>query len=77
VNNNKTTKGTIMVFQVCLVKKPTKKEAEDGIQEELILAPTAVIANDDKSAGVQAVMQNKDKITGDLSRVEVLVRPFA
>lgn len=66
-----------MLFEVALIEKPTSKEREEGKVERLILAPTAVIASDDKSAGVQAVMQNKDKIQGDLSRVEVLVRPFA
>lgn len=65
-----------MLFLVALVQKPTKKEEEDGKQETLILAPTAVIARDDKSAAVQAVAQNKDKISGDLSNVEVIVRPF-
>lgn len=66
-----------MLYEVALIEKPTKKELEDGKTEKLILPPTPVIAADDKSAGVQAVMQNKEKLTGDLSRVEVLVRPFA
>jgi hypothetical protein len=66
-----------MLYEVALIEKPTKKEMEEGKTEKLILPPTPVIANDDKSAGVQAVMQNKEKLTGDLSRVEVLVRPFA
>ena len=66
-----------MLYEVALIHKPSPKELEDGKQEVLILPPTAVIAKDDKSAGVIAVMQNKDKIEGDLSRVEVLVRPFA
>lgn len=66
-----------MLYEVALIEKPTKKGIEEGECEKLILPPTAVIASDDKSAGVQAVMQNKDKITGDLNRVEVLVRPFA
>lgn len=66
-----------MLYEVALIEKPTHKELEEGGVERLILPPTPVIAKDDKSAGVQAVMQNKDKITGDLSRVEVLVRPFA
>ncbi len=64
------------LFEVALIEKPTSKERENGGGEKLILPPTAVIASDDKSAGVQAVLQNKDKIQGDLSRVEVLVRPF-
>lgn len=65
-----------MLYEVALIEKPTPKELEEGKAEKLLLFE-AVIARDDKSAGVQAVMQNKDKITGDLSRVEVLVRPFA
>lgn len=66
-----------MLYEVALIEKPTKKEQEDGKTEKLILPPTPVIASDHKSAGVQAVMQNKDKLTCDLSMVEVLVRPFA
>lgn len=66
-----------MLYEVALIEKPTKKEQEDGKVEKLILPPTPVIASDERSAGVQAVMKNKDKITEDLSKVEVLVRPFA
>lgn len=65
-----------MLYLVALIQKPTKKEEEGGKQEVLILPPTPVIARDDKSAAVQAVGQNKDKIIADLSNVEVLVRPF-
>ena len=65
-----------MLYLVALIQKPTKKQEEDGKQDELILAPTPVIARDDKSAAVQAVANSKDKIKGDLSNVEVIVRPF-
>ena len=65
-----------MLYLVALIQKPTKKEEEEGKQETLILEPTAVIARDDKSAAVQAVASNKDKINADLSNVEVIVRPF-
>ena len=65
-----------MLYLVALVQKPTKKEEEEGKLEELILAPTAVIARDDKSAAVQAVHNNRTKITADLNNVEVIVRPF-
>ena len=41
------------------------------------LPPTPVIAVDERSAGVRAVMSQKAAIQdGDLARVEVLVRPF-
>ncbi len=66
-----------MLYEVALIEVPTKQEAENGKQERLVLSPTAVIARDDKSAGIQAVMQHKDKLPEDLGRVTVLVRPFA
>jgi len=66
-----------MLFEVALIKKPTKKQAEEGAIEELIMAPQPVIARDDKGAAIKAVVENKDKIKVDLALVEVLVRPFA
>lgn len=65
-----------MLYLVALIQKPTKKESEDGKGETLIMPPTPVIANDDKSAAIKAVKEQGDKITTDLSNVEVLVRPF-
>lgn len=65
-----------MLYLVALIQKPTKKEEEEGKQESLILAPTPVIARDDKAAAIKAVSENSSKINGDLSNVEVLVRPF-
>jgi hypothetical protein len=64
------------LYEIALIQNPTKKEAEDGKVAVIILPPTAVIATDDRAAAVIAVANNRDKITGELSRVEVLVRPF-
>ncbi len=66
-----------MLFEVALIQKPTPKELEEGGSEVLIMPPTPVIARDAQSAGVQAVLKNKDTMPTDLQRVEVLVRPFA
>jgi len=66
-----------MLYEVALIQKPTENELKEGKVETLILPPTAVLAQDDRSAAVKAVSDNKDKITADLSRVTVLVRPFA
>jgi len=66
-----------MLYEVALIKKPTKKELEEGTgKEELILLPVCVIANDPQGAAVQAVIANKAKVPEDMSRIEVLVRPF-
>ena len=65
------------LFEVALIKHPTKKEREDGGMETLVMEPTAVLARDQQSAGVSAVVQKSDEIKDDMARVEVLVRPFA
>lgn len=75
-STGKTRRKNDMLYLVALVQKPTKKGEEDGEQEKLILPPTPIIARDDKSAAVQAVASNKEKITADLANVEVIVRPF-
>jgi hypothetical protein len=66
-----------MLYEVAILQTPTENEQKEGKGETLILAPTPVVATNDRAAGVKAVLDNKDKITADLSRVNVLVRPFA
>lgn len=66
------------LFEVALLKRPTKKEIEEGTgQEELIFGPKAVVAKDAQGAAIAAVMQNKDELEDvDMARTDVLVRPF-
>lgn len=64
------------LFEVAILRKPTNKEIQDGTaREELVFGPKAVVAKDDQSAAIAAVMQSKEQI--DMERAEVLVRPFA
>ena len=65
------------LFEVAILEKPTKKEAEEGASEKLVFGPTAVVARDQQSAAIAAVM-GKD-VPSDIARerMEVLVRPFA
>lgn len=66
-----------MLYEVAMIKRPTKKEIEDeGKSEELVLPPVCVIANDPQGAAVQAVIKHKDSVPADMSKIDVLVRPF-
>lgn len=65
-----------MLFEVALVKKPTRKEASEGILEELLVAPECFVAQDGQSAGAKSIMKNREKVETIIDRVEVLVRPF-
>lgn len=65
------------LFEVAIVQQPTKKEVEEGTgQEVLLFGPKAVLARDGQTAAITAVT-GKDAPQGiDMSRAQVLVRPF-
>jgi len=65
------------LFEVAILEKPTKKEAEEGASEKLVFGPKAVVARDNQSAAIAAVMDGEVPKDIDRSRMEVLVRPFA
>lgn len=65
------------LFEVAILQKPTKKEAEEGGNEKLIFGPKHVIARDDQAAGFAALMGGDVPRDLDMNRAEVLVRPFA
>lgn len=65
------------LFEVAIIEKPTKKDAEEGASEKLIFGPKAVIARDNQSAAIAAVMDGDVPKDVDRQRMEVLVRPFA
>ncbi len=64
------------LFEVAILEKPTKNEAEDGKSERLVFGPKSVIARDAQSAGIAAVLDSGG-LDVNRDRMEVLVRPFA
>jgi hypothetical protein len=66
------------LFEVAILRKPTKKEMEEGTgTETLVFGPLAVLARDQQSAGLIAVAGPDAPKGLDLTRAEVLIRPFA
>lgn len=65
------------LFEVAILEKPTKKEVEEGASEKLVFGPKAVVARDNQSAAIAAVMDGGVPKELDRQRMEVLVRPFA
>uniref|UniRef100_A0A6H1Z9B2 Uncharacterized protein n=1 Tax=viral metagenome TaxID=1070528 RepID=A0A6H1Z9B2_9ZZZZ len=64
------------VFQFVVVIHPTDKEAEEGGSSKVIVPVTAVIANDQNSATLQAGRAIPEEYLSKLDRIEVAVRPF-
>lgn len=65
------------LFEVAILENPTKKAAEDGIGQKLVFGPKAVIAADQQSAAISAVLDGDVPKDVDRARLQVLVRPFA
>lgn len=68
------------LFEVAITIRPTKAEAEEGKAERLVMHPTAVIARDAQSAGINAVLGEDipDSVKkAPKDRMQVHVRPFA
>jgi hypothetical protein len=65
------------LFEVVVLEKPTKKAAEEGAIERLVFGPKAVVAKDAQAAAIGAVMGGDMVKDVDLTRVDVLVRPFS
>jgi hypothetical protein len=65
------------LFEVAIIQKPTKKELDEGTgKETLLFGPKPVMARDGQSAAVAAVMGEGAPTGVDMTRAEVLVRPF-
>lgn len=64
------------LFEIAILQKPTKKQAEDGEEEKLVFGPSFTVARDQQSAAIKAIMEKAPQGL-DMARAEVLVRPFA
>ena len=72
----RTERKNMPLFEVAILERPTKKEADEGTAvEKLVYGPKAVIATDAQSAAISAVMEDAPKV--DRTRMVVLIRPFA
>ena len=66
------------LFEIAIIRKPTKKELDEGTgTETLLFGPEAVLARDGQAAAIVAVTGPKAPQGLDMARAEVIVRPFA
>lgn len=65
------------LFEVVVLERPTKKAQEEGAVERLVFGPKAVVARDAQSAAIGAVMSGEMSKDVDLTRTDVLIRPFS
>lgn len=64
------------LFTVAILLHPSKKAQEEGEPEKLVFGPTNVVAKDPQGAAVAAMLGENAPKGLDVTRAEVLVRPF-
>jgi hypothetical protein len=66
------------LYWVAILETPTKKDAEEGKDERLILPPSPQVARDEQSAAIAVVLTQREMLPEfDKSRMKVIVVPFA
>lgn len=66
-----------MIFEYVIAEHPSKKDAERGDLEKVVVGPKTIVAKDQKSAETLALLElGKADVVYDAKRIEVLVRPF-
>ena len=66
-----------MLYEVAVLELPTKKDEEErNALPRLVIAPTAVVARDDRDAAIKVALEAQEIRDADKDRLQVLVRPF-
>lgn len=65
------------LFQYAVLWHPTEKqEKEEGLKSKVIVEPKTVLAVDQSSANMSAIMDIPSEYKTQLDQIEVALRPF-
>lgn len=65
------------LFQYAVIWHPTEKQIKDEDKKsKVVVEPKIVLANDDKQAGMIAVMSIPEEFKNQLDQLDIAVRPF-
>lgn len=65
-----------MLYEVAIIKNPTKKEVEESNAQEKLLLRADVLAKDPQAAVIMAVTKDGGLKDFDANQCTVIVRPF-
>lgn len=64
------------LFEIAVIQTPTENEHKNGVEEKLVMHPTAIIAKDKESAVLTAGQLFVLPAGASMEQMKVLVRPF-
>lgn len=64
------------IFQYAVLLHPTEEQVDKGVKSKMIVEPTIILANDQNSANMAAVMAIPSEYKEQLDQIEIALRPF-
>ena len=64
------------LFEYAILYHPTPEEKKKGKKSEIVVKPTTVIADSEKSANLLAARDIPESYMDKLEQVEICLRPF-
>ena len=69
--------ATAKLFQYAILWHPTEKQVkEEGLKSKILTELTTILAQDQSTASMSAVMQVPKDLQNELNQIEVVIRPF-
>lgn len=69
--------ATAKLFQYAILWHPTEKQVkEEGLKSKVLTELTTILAQDQSTASMSAVMQVPKELQNELDQIEVVIRPF-
>ena len=69
--------ATAKLFQYAILWHPTEKQVkEEGLKSKVLTELTTILAQDQSTASLSAVMQVPKELQNELDQIEVVIRPF-
>ncbi len=69
--------ATAKLFQYAILWHPTEKQVkEEGLKSKILTELTTILAQDQSTASMSAVMQVPKDLQNELDQIEVVIRPF-
>lgn len=66
----------LQLFDIAILFVPTDKQREEGQTEEVVVAPTTILAKSEQDALFQASFRVPEEFKTKTAQLEVAVRPF-
>jgi hypothetical protein len=64
------------LYEFAILYHPTAEQRKKGQKDEIVVKPTTILAQDERTATLTAAREIPEKYMDQLDQIEVAIRPF-